>query len=115
MSDPITELVNLRAWMLHRADDIEAVGELPARKRGPEAARIAERIRNAVSAPHLVKACERPKRYAPTDPVPRNWMEIGADEYPLCPRCHAEVSLVAARDGRRWICDECVWQGECHA
>jgi hypothetical protein len=59
--DPITELVRLRAWMLHRAGDIEAIGELPARRRGPEAARIAERIRSAVSATHLVEAC---KRYA---------------------------------------------------
>jgi hypothetical protein len=57
--DPITELISLRAWMLHRSYDIEAIGELPARKRGPEAIRIAERIRNAVSAPHLVEACKR--------------------------------------------------------
>lgn len=57
--DPISELIALRAWMLHRCCDIEAIGELPARKRGPEAARIAERIRAAVSAPHLVEACKR--------------------------------------------------------
>jgi len=58
-SDPISELIALRAYMLHRASDIEAIAELPARKRGPEAFRIAERIRHAVSAPHLVEACKR--------------------------------------------------------
>lgn len=57
--DPIGELIALRAWMLHRASDIEAIGELPARKRGPEAMRLAERIRSAVSASHLVEACKR--------------------------------------------------------
>ena len=57
--DPISELIALRAYMLHRCSDIEAIAELPARKRGPEAYRIAERIRAAVSAPHLVEACKR--------------------------------------------------------
>lgn len=57
--DLISELIALRAYMLHRASDIEAIAELPARKRGPEACRIAERIRAAVSAPHLVEACKR--------------------------------------------------------
>jgi hypothetical protein len=57
--DPISELWALRAYMLHRCADIEAIADLPARKRGPEAYRIAERIRAAVSAGHLVEACKR--------------------------------------------------------
>lgn len=55
----ITELLSLRAWVLHMADSIEALGELPARRRGKEAGRLAERMRHAVSAPHLVEACSR--------------------------------------------------------
>ena len=57
--DPISELICLRAWVLHMASTIEAIGELPARMRGPEAGRIAERMRNTVSASHLVEACKR--------------------------------------------------------
>lgn len=57
--DPVSELLSFRAWMLHRAGELDAIGELPARKRGPEASRIAERIRSAVSAQHLVEACRR--------------------------------------------------------
>lgn len=50
-ADPIVELVHLRAWVLRMSYEVESIGELPARKRGPEAARLAERMRNAVSAP----------------------------------------------------------------
>lgn len=58
-SDPISELVSLRAWVLHMASAVEAIGELPARKRGQEASRLAERMRHAISASHLVEACKR--------------------------------------------------------
>jgi hypothetical protein len=59
MPDAVTELLSLRAWVLHMASAVEALGELPARKRGPEAERLAERMRHAVSAQHLVDACKR--------------------------------------------------------
>jgi hypothetical protein len=57
--DPISELVSLRAWVLHRAADVEALAELPARKRSREAIRISERMRGAVMATNLVEACKR--------------------------------------------------------
>lgn len=58
-ADPIAELISLRAWVLRMSHEVEAIGELPSRQRGGEAARIAERMRHAVSAPALVEACKR--------------------------------------------------------
>ena len=58
-ADPVSELLRLRAWVLHRASDVEAVGELPTRQRQAENCRIAERMRAFVSTPSMVEACKR--------------------------------------------------------
>jgi hypothetical protein len=57
--DPITELLNLRAWVLRISYEVDAIGDLPARKRGPEANRIADRMRAKVNTPRMVEACRR--------------------------------------------------------
>lgn len=46
-----------------------------------------------------------PRRRLASDPIPDNWMEISAEEYPLCPECGGDdLSLTAAPNGRWWSC-----------
>ena len=60
--DIISELIGLRAWVLNCASEVECIGELPARQRGAKAVLIANQMRAAIMADHLVKACKRPAR-----------------------------------------------------
>jgi hypothetical protein len=52
-------------------------------------------------------------RFAATDPVPREFLEIDAGAYPICPECGGDnVGIIAApNDIPRWLC-ECGWRGE---
>jgi hypothetical protein len=49
-------------------------------------------------------------RYAPTDPVPENFIGLQSEQYPICPDCGKETDLTAAPSGRWWNC-ECGWEG----
>lgn len=50
-------------------------------------------------------------RLSPTDAVPKDWMDLLAEQYPLCPECGVETDARIAPEGRRWICS-CGWDGE---
>jgi hypothetical protein len=57
--DLVTELIRVRAWVVRLSHEVDGIADLPARRRGKEAARLAERMRDAMMATALVEACKR--------------------------------------------------------
>jgi hypothetical protein len=63
--DQISSVVKLRADVLHIALEIEALDEVPARRRVREARHLADRLKQVVSAHSLVEACKRERQPEP--------------------------------------------------
>jgi hypothetical protein len=58
------------------------------------------------------KAGSKPSlpRYKATDSVPRDFLAIDGDRFPLCPKCGGEADLIARpKEAPVWICD-CGWE-----
>jgi hypothetical protein len=58
------------------------------------------------------KAGSKPSlpRYKATDRVPRDFLAIDGDRFPLCPKCGGEADLIARpKEAPVWICD-CGWE-----
>ena len=81
------------------------VSDVPERELWNACVEIVQKLREDYKAPV--------HRFAATDPVPREFLEIDAGAYPICPECGGDnVGIIAApNDSPRWVC-ECGWRGE---
>lgn len=64
--DTITRFILFREYVGLLADCIESIAAMPQHRRGPEAVRLAQKLRDAASDPINVDACKRISTAAPS-------------------------------------------------
>ena len=106
----------MQATLRNAADQFARYADYHLAKNPPDREKAATNVecaavcREAATDPD--KAGSKPSlpRYKATDPVPRDFLAIDGDRFPLCPKCGGEADLIARpKEAPVWICG-CGWE-----